>query len=203
MNPSSTARSTSRRRARLTWTGALRALHLGHPGPGAQFHLGPHLSQRHHQERRGDYLGGTVQVIPPHHRRKSSRPSWPWPPRRMWPSSRIGGTVGDIESLPFMEPSASSRGPGQKKTSVTSPDPGAFIKSAGEVKTKPTQHSVKNCAPSASSRISFCAAPKSLSPDIKAKISLFCNVEPETVITRPGCGQHLRDSLLFHRGGIG
>ncbi len=137
------------------------------------------------RERRGDYLGKTVQVIP--HVTDEIK-------RRIIECSQqeeavdvviceIGGTVGDIESLPFLEAIRQMRY--EKPTSCLNIHATyvPFIKAAGEVKTKPTQHSVQvlreiGICPD----IIICRSESSLCDEVKEKISLFCNVKKEAVV---------------------
>jgi CTP synthase len=113
------------------------------------------------KERRGEYLGKTVQVIPAHHRRDQRRASRTWRSRADVAIIEIGGTVGDIESLPFLEAIRQLRhelGPQNSVSVHVTLVP--WIAAAGEVKTKPTQHSVRSCARSASSPTCSSAAPR-------------------------------------------
>jgi CTP synthase len=136
------------------------------------------------KERRGDYLGGTVQVIP-HVTDEIKQAILQVAPSVDVAIIEIGGTVGDIESLPF------------HLTLVP------FIKTAGEVKTKPTQHSVKELRTvGIQPNLLLCRTEKILSKDIKAKIALFCNVEPEAVITAQDVDNIYEIPLLLHQEGL-
>lgn len=138
------------------------------------------------KERRGDYLGATVQVIP--HITDEIR-------SRMIRLSEeneydiiiteIGGTVGDIESLPFIEAMRQLMlQVGRKNTMNIHVTLVPYIQAAGEVKTKPTQHSVKNLLElGIQPDILICRSEKKLSKDIRDKIALFCNIETKAVIS--------------------
>jgi CTP synthase len=136
------------------------------------------------KERRGEYLGGTVQVIP--HITNEIKDCI-----RMAASGvdvaiiEVGGTVGDIESLPFLEAIRQFRNEvGRQNAIFIHLTWVPFIKSAGEVKTKPTQHSVKALREiGIQPDILLCRSENVLSDDIRRKISLFCNVEVEAVFT--------------------
>lgn len=135
------------------------------------------------KEREGHYLGKTVQVIP-HITDEIKRRISIFDGDYDFVIVEIGGTVGDIESLPFLEAArqfAIERGFNNALNILLTYVP--FIKSAGELKTKPTQHSVKalmehGIVPD----IILCRSECKLSKDLKAKIALFCNVEEESVI---------------------
>lgn len=135
------------------------------------------------KERRGEYLGRTVQVIP-HitHQIKdciiSAAKDNP-----DFVITEIGGTVGDIEGLPFLEAVRQMRREIGKECLFIHVTLVPFIAAAGEAKTKPTQHSVKELrAIGIQPDIIVCRADRPLNKDIRNKISLFCNVEKEAVI---------------------
>jgi CTP synthase len=155
------------------------------------------------KERRGDYLGGTVQVIP-HITDEIKQAIMAVAPSADVAIIEIGGTVGDIESLPFLEAIRQLKGDlGKENVCYIHLTLVPFIKSAGEVKTKPTQHSVKELRSiGIQPDILLCRTEKVLSPDIKAKIALFCNVEPEAVITAQDVDNIYEIPLLFHREGL-
>jgi CTP synthase len=155
------------------------------------------------KERRGDYLGGTVQVIP-HITDEIKRSILAVAPSADVAIIEIGGTVGDIESLPFMEAIRQLKGDlGKENVCYIHLTLVPFIKSAGEVKTKPTQHSVKELRSiGIQPDILLCRTEKVLSQDIKAKIALFCNVEPEAVITAQDVDNIYEIPLLLHREGL-
>lgn len=137
------------------------------------------------KERRGDYLGATVQVIP-HITDEIKRRIRLLEKDKKYDIiiSEIGGTVGDIESLPFLEAMRQLMFDVGKKNSLSihlTLVP--FIKSAGELKTKPTQHSVKTLLEiGIQPDILLCRSEQKLSKDLRSKIGLFCNIEPESVI---------------------
>jgi CTP synthase len=146
------------------------------------------------KERRGDYLGRTVQVIP-HitNEIKDSIRSVAQAATRANGSAadldvvivEIGGTVGDIESLPFLEAIRQLRQDvGRENTLYIHLTLVPFIGAAGELKTKPTQHSVRDLrAIGIQPDILLCRTDRFLDPDIKRKIALFCDVDEEAVIT--------------------
>ncbi|HFB98639.1 MAG TPA: CTP synthase [Bryobacterales bacterium] len=136
------------------------------------------------RERRGDYLGKTVQVIP--HVTDEIK-AWA---RRLSDEAdvvivEIGGTVGDIESLPFMEAIRQLRHElGRKNSMHVHVTLVPYIAAAGELKTKPTQHSVKELrAIGIQPDMLICRAERPLPDEVKAKIALFCDVAKEAVIT--------------------
>lgn len=138
------------------------------------------------KERRGEYLGKTVQVIP-HITDEIKRRISVFDGKYQFVIVEIGGTVGDIESLPFLEAArqfAIERGPKNSINIILTYVP--FIKSAGELKTKPTQHSVKGLMEHGIvPDIILCRSEARLSKDVKSKIALFCNVDDESVIDLP------------------
>jgi CTP synthase len=138
------------------------------------------------KERRGDYLGKTVQVIP--HVTDEIKAAF----RKVADDVdvvivEIGGTVGDIESLPFLEAIRQMRlelGPENAVYVHLTLVP--FIATAGEHKTKPTQHSVKELLSiGIQPDILLCRSDVPLAPELKKKIALFCNVPAESVISAP------------------
>ena len=137
------------------------------------------------KERRGDYLGATVQVIP-HITDEIKRRIRLLEKQKKYDViiSEIGGTVGDIESLPFLEAMRQLMfDVGKHNSLCVHLTLVPYIKSAGELKTKPTQHSVKTLLEiGIQPDILLCRSEKELSKDIKAKIGLFCNVEPDSVM---------------------
>jgi CTP synthase len=138
------------------------------------------------KERRGDYLGGTVQVIPHITNEIKSRLS-PVAENADIVIVEIGGTVGDIESLPFLEAVRQFRmDVGRSGAVFIHLTLVPFIETAGEHKTKPTQHSVRELrAIGIQPDILLCRADRPLSRDLKSKIALFCNVDEREVITAP------------------
>jgi len=155
------------------------------------------------KERRGDYLGGTVQVIP-HITDEIKQSILKVAPAVDVAIIEIGGTVGDIESLPFLEAIRQLKGDlGAENVCYIHLTLVPYIKSAGEVKTKPTQHSVKELRSiGIQPNILLCRTEKTLSQDIKAKIALFCNVGPEAVITAQDVANIYEIPLLLHQEGL-
>ncbi len=142
------------------------------------------------KERRGDYLGATVQVIPHITDEIKARIT------NLGNSGKydiviteIGGTVGDIESLPFIEAVRQIMMEFGRKNAISiHVTLVPFISSAGEVKTKPTQHSVKNLLEyGIQPNILVCRSEEKLSQDIRNKIALFCNVDTDSVISAYDC----------------
>ena len=155
------------------------------------------------KERRGDYLGGTVQVIP--HITDEIKRSI-----KLLADSvdvvivEIGGTVGDIESLPFLEAIRQFRTDvGKENALYIHLTLVPYIGTAGEVKTKPTQHSVKELRSiGIQPDILLCRTNKYLPQEIKAKIALFCNVTVDEVITAKDVECIYEVPLVFHREGL-
>jgi CTP synthase len=136
------------------------------------------------KERRGDYLGRTVQVIP--HITNEIKDAIKSVARGVdIVLVEIGGTVGDIESLPFVEAIRQLRQDvGRDNTLYIHLTLVPFIGAAGELKTKPTQHSVRDLrAIGIQPDILLCRTDRFLDQDIKRKIALFCDVDEEAVIT--------------------
>src|SRR5512135_411003 len=154
------------------------------------------------KERRGDYLGATVQVIP--HITDEIK-------QRMVRLaelgeydiiiSEIGGTVGDIESLPFIEAVRQLMMQyGRKNTISIHVTLVPYIPAAGEVKTKPTQHSVKNLLElGIQPDLLICRSEKKLAKDIRDKIALFCNVDTKSVISAYDCSSIYEVPLVFYK----
>jgi CTP synthase len=135
------------------------------------------------KERRGDYLGATVQVIP--HITNEIKGAI----RRLAPNhdvviTEIGGTVGDIESLPFLEAIRQFRQDvGREHTLFVHLTLIPYIAAAGELKTKPTQHSVRELMEiGIQPDVLICRTDRPLSDDLKRKTALFTNVDPAAVI---------------------
>lgn len=137
------------------------------------------------KERRGDYLGQTVQVIP--HITNEIKERVVAIEAMNHPDvviSEIGGTVGDIESLPFLEAIRQLKFDlGKDRVMYIHVTLIPYIEAAGELKTKPSQHSVKELRSiGIQPDILVCRTGKHLSEDIKAKLALFCDVDKEAVI---------------------
>lgn len=137
------------------------------------------------KERRGDYLGQTVQVIP--HITNEIKDRVTMIEKETHPDviiSEIGGTVGDIESLPFLEAIRQLKFDlGRERVLYIHVTLVPYIRAAGELKTKPTQHSVKELRSiGIQPDILVCRTEKDLSEDLKAKLALFCDVDREAVV---------------------
>lgn len=137
------------------------------------------------KERRGDYLGQTVQVIP--HITNEIKDRVTFMEKEMHPDviiSEIGGTVGDIESLPFLEAIRQLKFDlGKERVLYIHVTLIPYIRAASELKTKPTQHSVKELRSiGIQPDILVCRTEQDLSEDLKAKLALFCDVDREAVI---------------------
>jgi len=150
------------------------------------------------KERRGDYLGKTVQVIP--HVTNEIKSAMKKVAQDVdLVIVEIGGTVGDIESLPFIEAIRQMRQElGRDNTLFVHVTLVPYIAAAGELKTKPTQHSVKELLSiGIQPDILLCRTDRYLSHDIKSKIALFCNVEEEAVITAKDVASIYEVPLVF------
>ncbi len=155
------------------------------------------------KERRGDFLGKTVQVIP-HVTDEIKAAFFSVAEGNDIVIVEIGGTVGDIESLPFLEATRQMRlalGPeGVLFVHLTLVP---YIGTSGELKTKPTQHSVKEMrAIGIQPDIILCRTDRFLTPDIKAKISLFTNVPLEAVITAKDVQNIYEIPLIYAAEGL-
>ncbi len=155
------------------------------------------------RERRGDYLGATVQVIP--HitdeikdfiREKDGSADFVL--------CEIGGTVGDIEGLPFLEAIRQFHNEvGNDRSMFIHATLLPYIPAAGELKTKPTQHSVKELMSAGiRPRILLCRADREISPDERRKIALFCNIDYECVIPALDVKSIYEVPLTYHKEGI-
>ncbi len=154
------------------------------------------------KERRGDYLGATVQVIP--HITDEIK-------RRLVRLSElgeydiiiteIGGTIGDIEGLPFIEAMRQHMLDFGRANSISiHVTLVPYIASAGELKTKPTQHSVKNLLESGiQPDVLICRSEKKLSKEIRSKIALFCNVDTKAVISNYDCASIYEVPLILYK----
>ena len=157
------------------------------------------------KERRGDYLGKTIQVIP--HITDEIKKAVRTVADTHQPDVlivEIGGTVGDIESLPFMEAIRQmGNEEGRSNAIFIHVTLVPFIAAAGELKTKPTQHSVRELreigiAPD----ILLCRSDRPLSIDLRRKIALFCNVQENAVISALDVGTIYEVPLAFHEQGL-
>jgi CTP synthase len=155
------------------------------------------------KERRGDYLGKTVQVIP--HVTNEIKAAMKKVAQDVDVALvEIGGTVGDIESLPFLEAIRQMRQElGRDNTIFIHVTLVPWIGAAGELKTKPTQHSVKELLSiGIQPDILLCRTDRFLSKDLKSKIALFCNVEDEAVVTAKDVASIYEVPLVFAREGV-
>ncbi len=155
------------------------------------------------KERRGDYLGGTVQVIP--HITDEIKDCIKGVADDVdVVIVEIGGTVGDIESLPFLEAIRQFRTDvGKDNVLYIHLTLVPYIRTSGEVKTKPTQHSVKELRSiGIQPDILLCRTDRFLSKDLKAKIALFCNVGVDAVITAKDVSCIYEVPLVFHGEGL-
>ena len=155
------------------------------------------------KERRGDYLGKTIQVIP--HITDEIKEYIKKTAQGFDVSIvEIGGTVGDIESLPFLETIRQlKRELGRHNSMFIHLTWVPFIKTAGEVKTKPTQHSVKALREiGIQPDLLLCRSEDFLSNDIRAKIALFCNVDFECVFTAKDVESIYEVPMIYHNEGV-
>jgi CTP synthase len=169
----------------------------------SNFTTGQVYEQVIQNERKGEYLGGTVQVIP--HITDEIK-------RRIMVAAEgcdiaigeVGGTVGDIESLPFLEAIREIRWDrGRENVLYVHLTLVPFISAAGEVKTKPTQHSVKELTGlGIQPDLLLCRTDRFLEPKIKAKIAHFCNVDETSVITAKDVDCIYEVPLIFHEQGL-
>jgi CTP synthase len=155
------------------------------------------------KERRGEYLGKTVQVIP--HITDEIKDNI----RGVGDEVdvvivEVGGTVGDIESLPFLEAIRQLRADlGPQNVLYVHLTLLPFVKASGEVKTKPTQHSVKALREvGIQPDILICRTEKKITREVKEKIALFCNVRPEEVIAAEDVECIYELPLMFHEEGL-
>ena len=157
------------------------------------------------KERRGEYLGGTVQVIP--HITNEIKD-------RVYAVSKetdvdvviteIGGTVGDIESLPFLESIRQVQYEvGRDNVCFIHVTLVPYLGKAGELKTKPTQHSVKELRSiGIQPDIIVCRSEKPLNESLRSKIGLFCNLEAKNVIQNLDANSLYEVPLMLHREGL-
>jgi CTP synthase len=188
--------------------GAETDLDLGHyerytharMGQGNNYTTGRIYYEVINKERRGDYLGGTVQVVP-HITDEIKKSILQVADDVDLVIVEIGGTVGDIESLPFLEAIRQFRADvGKQNVIYIHLTLVPYIKTANEVKTKPTQHSVKELRSiGIQPDILLCRTDRELSTDIKTKIALHCNVEPDAVITAKDVETIYEVPLMFRR----
>ena len=155
------------------------------------------------KERRGDYLGGTVQVVP-HVTDEIKQCIMRISQGMDVTIVEIGGTVGDIESLPFLE--AIRQIPydvGRDNVLYVHLTLVPYIGAAGELKTKPTQHSVNKLREiGIQPNILLCRTDRYLPPELKAKIAMFCNVEKDAVITAKDVETIYEVPIVFRKEGL-
>ncbi|MCK9618769.1 MAG: CTP synthase [Lentimicrobiaceae bacterium] len=153
------------------------------------------------KERRGDYLGETVQVIPHITDEIKYRIQLLGKEGKYdFIITEIGGTVGDIESLPYIEAVRQLRWEMSSDCLVIHLTLVPFLAAAGELKTKPTQHSVKTLLEQGvQPDIIVCRTEKPLNDNLKNKIALFCNVEPSSVIESIDAESIYDVPLLMHK----
>jgi len=196
----------------VTDDGAETDLDLGHYerfthaklGKNSNFTTGKIYDQVITKERKGEYLGGTVQVIP-HITDEIKKSIFLVSHDVDVVIVEIGGTIGDIESLPFLEAIRQFKtdaGPSNVIYIHLTLVP--YIKTACEVKTKPTQHSVKELRSiGIQPDILLCRTESYLDDSIKAKIALFCNVGKEDVFTAKDVDCIYEVPLVYNKEGLG
>ncbi len=152
------------------------------------------------RERRGDYLGGTVQVIP-HITDEIKSRAFEAAQGSEIAIVEIGGTVGDIEALPFFEAIRQLRlDLGPKNTALIHVTYVPYISVAGELKSKPTQHSVKELRQiGLQPDFLVCRSEKIIDENLKAKIALFCSVQKENVISAKDSSSIYEVPLALHK----
>jgi CTP synthase len=154
------------------------------------------------RERRGDYLGATIQVIP-HVTDAIKEFILADPGEAEFVLVEIGGTVGDIEGLPFLEAIRQLRNElGEERTMFVHLTLLPWVPTAGELKTKPTQHSVKELlSVGIQPDLLLCRSDRSIPPNERKKIALFCNVRPERVIEALDADTIYQVPIAYHDQG--
>jgi len=195
----------------VTEDGAETDLDLGHyerfvrttMGKGNNYTTGRIYSNVIQKERRGDYLGGTVQVIP-HITDEIKRCIIEGAGEAEIAMVEIGGTVGDIESQPFLEAIRQMRIElGTQNTLFIHLTLVPYISAVGEIKTKPTQHSVKELRSiGIQPDILLCRADKSLPEPERKKVALFTNVEESAIISAVDVDNLYKIPRLLHEQGL-
>jgi len=155
------------------------------------------------RERKGDYLGATVQVIP-HITNEIKRLIRSIEKDHDFVIVEVGGTVGDIESLPFLEAIRQlGMELGRENCVYVHVTYVPYIKSVGELKTKPTQHSVKELrAIGIQPDVLICRSEREIPKEVKEKLSLFTNVSPSAVISAHDVETIYEVPLLFKKQGL-
>jgi CTP synthase len=157
------------------------------------------------KERRGEYLGGTVQVIPHITNEIKERICRVTKEKEIdVVITEIGGTVGDIESLPFLEAIRQIQYEvGKENVCFIHVTLVPYLGKAGELKTKPTQHSVKELRSiGIQPDIIVCRSEKEISDELKSKIGLFCNLEGKNVIQNLDAEHLYEVPLMLHKEGL-
>lgn len=151
------------------------------------------------RERAGEYLGGTVQIVP-HITNEIKQVIVDRGANADIVLCEIGGTVGDIESLPFLETIRQfSRDVGKENVAYVHLTLVPYVRASCELKTKPTQHSVHKLREiGISPTVIVCRAEEHLPEDVRQKIALFCDVDPEAVISAPDVPSIYEVPLEFH-----
>ncbi|MBT9282687.1 MAG: CTP synthase [Hydrogenibacillus schlegelii] len=197
----------------VTHDGAETDLDLGHYERFIDIHLTKHSSITTGQiysavlakERRGDYLGGTVQVIP--HVTNEIKERIRLPEKKDKPDvviTEIGGTVGDIESLPFLEAIRQIKSDvGQENVMYIHVTLVPYVAAAGELKTKPTQHSVKELRSiGIQPNVLVCRTERPLTEEIKQKLALYSDIDPEAIIEARDAEILYEVPLILHQQGL-
>jgi len=155
------------------------------------------------KERRGEFLGGTVQVIPHITDEIKDRIKRISKDKEV-AIIEIGGTVGDIESLPFLEAIRQFRFDlGEENVCFVHLTLVPFMGTSGELKTKPTQHSVQKLREiGIQPDFLLCRTDRILPPDIRAKIALFCNIQADRVVTAKDVKHIYELPLVYHEQGL-
>ncbi len=151
------------------------------------------------RERSGEYLGGTVQIVP-HITNEIKSVIQNRGNNADIVLCEIGGTVGDIESLPFLETIRQfSRDVGKDNVAYVHLTLVPYVRASCELKTKPTQHSVHKLREiGISPNVIICRTEEDLPEDVRQKIALFCDVDPEAVISAPDVPSIYQVPLEFH-----
>ncbi len=151
------------------------------------------------RERRGEYLGHTVQVIP-HITDEIKRMVWAGVGDADIAILEVGGTVGDIESLPFLEAIRQIRiDVGSENVLYIHVTLVPYMGTSGELKTKPTQHSVKELLSiGIQPDILLCRSDRVIPKSVREKLALFCNVDKDNVISAPDVSNIYELPLVFH-----
>ena len=175
-----------------------------HMGQGNNFTSGRIYENVINKERRGDYLGGTVQVIP--HITDEIKEAVLNVAKHDEDVAliEIGGTVGDIEGLPFLEAIRQLKNDlGKENVLYLHLTLVPYMRAAGELKTKPTQHSVKELrAIGIQPDIILCRSEVPLPDELKAKIALFCDVDRDAVFSAVDVKSIYEVPLEFYREGV-